>query len=302
MRVLLVHNPQAGDDDCAGEHLVELVNGSGHDVDYVQSIDSWKPRFDDSPELIAVAGGDGTVAEAARVAAARGIPITVLPAGTANNIAGSLGLSRVAHADLVAGWADGTLRPFDLGVAVGPWGGRTFFESVGIGALADLMVEIDHGGSGYVNELDAREHRLEAALGILQRIVGGSPGVTCELVIDGKPVAGDYLLVEVLNFGAAGPNLHLAPDADGGDGRLDVVLVGAADRSALTRHLNDSSAEPPLSGLWQVHHGRRILIRYRAAALHIDDEVYPSDEQSREIALEIEPSALNFLIPKISPP
>jgi hypothetical protein len=63
--------------------------------------------------------------------------------------------------------------------------------------------------------------------------------------------------------------------------------------------LNDPSAQPPISGLWQVHHARRILIRYRAAALHIDDELYPSDQQSTEIALEIEPGALNFLIPKM---
>ena len=299
MRVLLVHNPQAGDDDHVGEHLVELVSAAGHEVDYVQSIASWEPRVDDPHDLVAVAGGDGTLAEAARVAAARGVPITVLPAGTANNIAGALGLSRIAHDDLVAGWANGTLHPFDLGVAIGPWGGRTFLESVGIGALADLMVEIDHGASGYVNELEAREQRLEAAMGVLQRIVGGSPGVSCELVVDGKPVAGDYLMVEVLNFGAAGPNLHLAPGADGSDGRFDVVLVEAADRNDLTRHLNESSAEPPISGLWQVHHARRILMRYRAAALHIDDELYPSDEQSMEIALEIEPGALNFLIPKM---
>ena len=298
MRVLLIHNPTSGDDDHARDHLVELVRQAGHQVAYLRSKEDWQAGLDEDQELIAVAGGDGTVAEVARATASHGIPITILPTGTANNIATGLGLGDVPHDALVAGWARGTLRPFDLGVATGPWGRSTFLESVGIGALAELMFEIDEGESGYVNELDAREQRIEAAIDVLHRIVGHSPGVRCELELDGEEVAGEYLLVEVLNFGAAGPNLRLAPGADGGDGRLDVVLVKLSDRDTLARHLRQPEAEPQLSGLWQVHHASRVLLRCDASPLHIDDELLAGDGTAIEVTVSIDPAAFSFLVPR----
>jgi diacylglycerol kinase (ATP) len=297
MRVLLIHNPKAGDDDHEGEHLVELASGAGHHVTYVRSKDHWKSGLEDAPELVVVAGGDGTVAEVARATAGREIPLTILPAGTANNIAGALGLAGVEPEALIAGWTRGTLRPFDLGIAAGPWGRTTFLESVGVGALAELMAEIDEGDSGYVNELEAREQRLEAAIEVLQRIVGGSAGVRCKLEIDGRHVSGEYLLVEVLNFGAAGPNLRLAPGADGGDGRLDVVLVGTGDRGKLTQHLLTSDAEPRPSGLWQAYQGRRIGLRCDGSLLHIDDELRRSNGERMEVVVEVEPAGLRVLVP-----
>jgi diacylglycerol kinase family enzyme len=297
MRVLLIHNPKAGDDDHAREHLVELANAAGHEVTYVRSRDEWQPRLDAAPELVVVAGGDGTVAEVARAMAGREIALTILPTGTANNIARALGIADLEHDALVAGWTRGILRPFDLGIASGPWGRTTFLESVGIGVLADLMAEIDEGDSGYVNELGVREQRLEAAIDVLRRIVSGSSGVHCALDIDGQRVSGEYLLVEVLNFGAAGPNLRLAPGADAGDGRLDVVLVGASDRGILTRHLQGDEAEPQLTGLWQVHQASQIRLQCEGAPLHIDDELWARDSERLEIIVEVEPGALRFLVP-----
>ncbi len=245
-----------------------------------------------------VAGGDGTVADVARISAERQIPITILPTGTANNIAGTLGLAGTSHDALVAAWPRGTLRPFDLGVASGPWGRSVFLESVGIGALAELISEIDRGGAGYVNELEDREQRIEAAVDVLQAIVGGSIGIRCELEIDNQAVAGEYMLVEVLNFGAAGPNLRLAPGADGSDGRLDVVLVSASDRAMLSRHLESSEAEPRMSGLWQIHHGSRVRLRCDRSTVHIDDELWRGEDEEMDMVLEIEPGAVTFLVPE----
>ena len=296
MRVLLIHNPKAGDDGHSREHLVELARAAGHQVTYVRAKDAWKSRLDDRPELVVVAGGDGTVAEVASAAAGHDIPLTILPAGTANNIAGELGLSGIEHDALIAGWTQGTLRPFDLGVASGPWGRRTFVESVGIGALAELMAEIDEGDSGYVNELDARSERLEAAIEVFARVVRESPAVRCVLDIDGQRISGEYLLVEILNFGAAGPNLRLAPEADGSDGRLDVVLIGASDRSILARHLRTSGAPPRPSGLWQVHQGSRIRLQCHGSLLHLDDELWRGDGEI-EVVVEVEPAAVRVLVP-----
>src|SRR6185369_915874 len=87
-------------------------------------------------ELIVIAGGDGTVQRVATELAWRELPLAILPLGTANNIATSLGIEGPTEA-LVAGWATARRSPLDLGVATGPWGTRRFIESVGGGLVSN---------------------------------------------------------------------------------------------------------------------------------------------------------------------
>lgn len=299
MRVLLVHNPEAGDDDHAREHLVELLEGAGHEVDYRSSKDGWKAGLTHHPELVVVAGGDGTVSKIARATAGTGLPVTILPAGTANNIAGALGLAGVSHEDLVHGWPAAALHPFDLGLASGPWGEFAFVESVGVGALADLMSEIERGGSGYVNELQRRDERLTAALEVLQKVVATAAPTHCELQVDGEDLSDDYLLLEVLNFGAAGPNLHLAPAADGSDGRLDVVLVRAHEREPLLQHLASPSHRPLPPEVLQVRHVRQVSMRCDATRLHLDDRLWKGEAGIITAGISVRPGVLTFLVPPV---
>ena len=67
-------------------------------------------------DLVVAAGGDGTVATAAGIAVRTSAPLAILPLGTANNIATSLGVSAPAP-DLIASWATARRVPFDLGRA-----------------------------------------------------------------------------------------------------------------------------------------------------------------------------------------
>jgi diacylglycerol kinase (ATP) len=298
MRVMLVHNPKAGDDDHEKEQLVELLSSAGHEVDYRRSKKpEWMEGLKAGPELVVIAGGDGTVGEVARGTAGTGTPVTILPAGTANNIAGELGLAGIPHDVLVRGWDSGKLEPFDLGVASGGWGTFEFLESVGAGALADLMARIDDGDAGYVNDLETRESRLEAAFDVLRQVVAEAEPVRCEFRMDGRELRGEYLLVEILNFGAAGPNLHLAPDADGSDGRLDVVLVDAHQRAGLLRHLESGQSRPLPADVLQVHHATRLSLSCDRARLHLDDELWTGTSGRVDVDLTLRPGALTFLVP-----
>src|SRR5262245_31057092 len=92
MRVTLIHNPGAGDDKQPSKGQLEaLIREAGHDVRY-QSVreQGWSKVLKKAADLIAVAGGDGTVGKVARRLIGRGIPIAVLPVGTANNISRTL--------------------------------------------------------------------------------------------------------------------------------------------------------------------------------------------------------------------
>ena len=299
MRVLLVHNPKSGDDDHAGEQLARLIEDAGHDVSYCLSKEDWRHSLDGTVEVLAIAGGDGTVGKVARATAGHTVPIAILPTGTANNIATWLGLSGRPAADLIAEWSSAVRRPFDLGLAHGPWGEFGFLESVGIGLLAEMMAAIDVGEAGWVNDLKGREMRISAALEVLGRVLKGSSGIACDLELDGQRISGEYLLIEFLNFGAAGPNLALAPAADCGDGLLDIVLVEAHERDLLEAHLaavragRDDVPELP------IRHARHVAIEFAPCRLHLDDELWTAEAGAARVrgAITLQPGALEFLVP-----
>lgn len=69
--------------------------------------------------MIAVAGGDGTVGKVARRLIGNPTPIAILPLGTANNIASTLGMSDLTLKDVIAGWKVARCVHFDSAVAKG---------------------------------------------------------------------------------------------------------------------------------------------------------------------------------------
>src|SRR5688572_33369957 len=122
MRVTLIHNPNAGaDQPPSAAELRQLIKDAGHDISYQSSKeDGWKSALKKETDLIAVAGGDGTVARVARRVAGRGVPMAILPLGTANNIANSLGIADISIRKQIAAWEDAPRVPFDTAQAKGP--------------------------------------------------------------------------------------------------------------------------------------------------------------------------------------
>src|SRR5690349_77507 len=115
MRVTLLHNQSAGSEDHTAEDLAASIQRAGHNL---IGIAATLPELElelrrSRPELIAVAGGDGTVGRAACALANFRIPFAILPLGTANNTARTLGIFGELDA-LIAGWQVGRLRGFDL--------------------------------------------------------------------------------------------------------------------------------------------------------------------------------------------
>ena len=142
MRVLLVYNPKAGD-GLDVDRIVALTERAGHDVE-AQSIkeDDWAEALLEEHELVAIAGGDGTVRKVLIELAGTGRVATLLPVGTANNIAGSLGLEEVIPTRLVDGWEGGRVVRCDIGVVTGSER-ELFVETTGGGLFAELLVRAE---------------------------------------------------------------------------------------------------------------------------------------------------------------
>ena len=91
----------------------------------------------DGADLLGVAGGDGTQALVAGIAAEYGVPFLVITAGTRNHFALDLGLDRGDPPACLRALSD----PVELRIDLGVIGGRTFVNNASFGAYAEVEIE-----------------------------------------------------------------------------------------------------------------------------------------------------------------
>ena len=300
MRVTLIYNAGAGDDgrpDAAT--LSTLIRKAGHEVTVHESADAGV--LDEPTDLIAVAGGDGTVGRIAKKLIGRDIPMAPLPLGTANNISKTLGLTELTVEEIISGWDLSHRVLFDVGVAKGPWGSRYFVEAIGVGLFARTIPVADE--SKKLASLKDAPAKVSYALAMLRERLARCAPHRLELTIDGREVSDDYVLFEAMNMEFVGPNLYLAPDIRPADGLLDVVLVSTAECDQLketlaTWHAGDL-AHPDLPRV----RAQRIEIKWNGFQVHFDDESWPGEGDERPalstIEITVERNAVSFL--KASP-
>jgi diacylglycerol kinase (ATP) len=277
LRVTLIHNPEAGrDEQLSGDNLVRLVRAAGHSAVYQSSKHAdWQQSLDEPTDLVAVAGGDGVVGLVAKRLVGKHVPLTILPMGTANNIAAAFDLKNRPLDQLIAGWTRARRRKFDVGAAIGPWGSSFFVEGVGIGAFTETMSRLDARRNADLAHQEDTDKKIHAVLHILKIRLEGCQAIRLKMALDGRDLSGEYVLLEAMNIRSIGPNLSLAPDADSGDGFLDIVLVSEHEREKLTRYLTELIAGKKLFPHLTVHRGRHLHIECDELRVHIDDDVWP---------------------------
>lgn len=292
MRVSLIFNPDAGGGTYSASDLETLLRGAGHQVRiFGKSRSDIAAALREGQDVMVVAGGDGTVAKALTgVAEARAdVPLYILPAGTANNIAFALKL-RDTIPVLVSRLAGSRAAPFDIGEARGPWGTIPFVEAAGIGFLAGLLrrgTSLRARMQGLVRRLTRNDLKGEAqvraaALGAA-RDLERQPACFSHVVADGRALPGEYLAVEVMNVRAVGPRMVLAPDADPRDRRFDLVLVRRDDRGALAETIASGNA----AGFrGEQHRVQEVELGWPPGDGHIDDEPWPARTGKRERGVE----------------
>jgi diacylglycerol kinase (ATP) len=246
-----------------------------------------------------VAGGDGTVGKVARLLLGSRTPIAILPMGTANNIATTLGIVGKSPKELIKGWPAARPINFDAGIAKGPWGTEHFIEGFGIGLFAETMAGLDEW-KGSLSD-DPKE-AIPTIVTILNKQVKSFASKDMIVHLDGKDISGDYVLLEALNIRYIGPNLELVPQADIKDGFLDIVSVKKDQRDKLKRHLSNALKPNSKSEKLTVRRGRHLHIEWQNSPIHIDDQTWPKPKEktplkSNVIHITIDPAALVFLIP-----
>ncbi|MFK0105662.1 diacylglycerol/lipid kinase family protein [Streptomyces sp. NPDC091217] len=140
-RPWVVMNPRSGGGKVERFRLAEKARAAGVrvvvlDPDHRQDVAELARRaLADGADLLAVAGGDGTQALVAEVAAAHDVPFVVIPAGTRNHFALDLGLDRDDPAAGLEAFTDAVEFRVDLGFAAG----RVFVNNASFGTYAAVV-------------------------------------------------------------------------------------------------------------------------------------------------------------------
>jgi diacylglycerol kinase family enzyme len=304
MKVTLIHNPDAGDNEQpVGDQLVRLIRSKGHDVIYRSSKDDdWDNALKETSDIVAAAGGDGLIGKVAKRLVGRRTSIAVLPMGTANNVAMTLGLMDKPLEELITGWTSARRKKFDVGVTSGPWGSKCMIEGLGLGLFTETMDCLHATDKVDLAHASSADEEITSVLKILRNRLQCCPVKTLKLRLYGQDLSGEYVLLEVMNISCVGPKLCLAPNADPGDGLLDVVLVSKREEHRLSRYLSDCIEGKPSSPELIVHRGRHVQIEWEGSVIHIDDKVWPDDgspapASPANIDVELESESLQFLVP-----
>lgn len=261
----LIYNPGSG--QARGVPLGEIIRGLA-DAGFATMHDPTAGETDidrlleDPVDLVVVAGGDGTVRAVATRLIGRGVPLAIIPLGTANNVATALGLNGVSPQDVLKGLRKPQRRHLDVGVVNGPWGREYFLESSGVGIFADLL---------YAYSPEQGRSLLRAVAAAIQ-VLPRYQARECRLTLDGMGVSNRYLLAEAMNTPYLGMRTCLAPEADPGDGMLDVVLVPEDERIGLVAFLAQAVAGtvgslPSVT----VRRARSLGLEWDGAPIHCDE-------------------------------
>ena len=234
MRIALVANAASGPGG-DGTRASDLLREAGAEVSEVPL-----HRFCDGPggvdedavarlvpglgaDRVVVAGGDGSIGPAAVLALRAGLPLAVIPAGTANSFARWFGLPLDLDEAAALAAAPGVrLRTMEVAHA----GGRPFVNvaSAGLAVLAGEQAR----------DLKPRLGPLAYAVGAARAALRGRP-LALRVEVDGAEAwAGRAWQVMVAATGAFGGEAATG-GVDTSDAELDVAIVKAGSRLALVR-------------------------------------------------------------------
>jgi diacylglycerol kinase family enzyme len=216
-RAFLIMNPRSGGGKVAKFGLKEKAEALGAEVALLEGpgqVDVAalaRKAVADGADLLGVAGGDGTQALVAGIAAEHDLPFLVISAGTRNHFAMDLGLDRDNPAAcLDALTSDGVEQRIDLGII----GGRTFVNNASFGAYAEIVESPAY-----------RDDKRGTTLQMLPDILSGHRGAKLTARAGNVTVTGPQALLVSNNPYEGGDIAGLSRRARLDAGTLGVVAV-----------------------------------------------------------------------------
>lgn len=240
----LIYNPAAGKDPYNPDRLGQLLSAlRAHGIEGVVGVKTSgksaqliaREAVAAHMPLVVVAAGDGTIAEVAAELIGRPTVLGIIPIGTMNNVARSLGVPLdVDQACALLGMD--TRRHIDVGRVVANDDPRVeyFLEGAGVGLSAIAAV----AGQGF------EKRRWHVMPRVLRKLFESQPG-TLRIAMDDEVIDAHSQIVTVSNSPMLGNNMLVAPDAKMDDGLLDVVVYDGLNEATLVKHFLAASGPSP---------------------------------------------------------
>jgi diacylglycerol kinase family enzyme len=190
----LIMNPKSGDGKVEKFDLKRKAEALGAEVfllggpEHVNVAEVARKAITEGADLLGVAGGDGTQALVAGIAAEHGIPFMVISAGTRNHFALDLGLNREDPSTCLAALSEAVELRIDLGVI----NERIFVNNASFGAYAEVVETPAYRGD-----------KLGTTLNTLPELLQGHRGARLHAQADGARIeAPQALLVSNNPYGS----------------------------------------------------------------------------------------------------
>jgi YegS/Rv2252/BmrU family lipid kinase len=224
IRVKLIANPGAGDVQKSASRLEEVTHyllDQGLKVDVAlakpkrKAVPIAKQAVKDGFEVVIAMGGDGTIGAVIRGIAGSKVSLGIIPAGTENDIARSLGIPDDLK-EACAVIASGNIRKLDLGqISTKKRKKFYFFMVSAVGLTATLYPIIS----------DVPQGKLWGIKDALMTFLRFNPSPIVNLTLDDESkIEVKTMLVTVANTPISGVKNLVAPDASLEDGLLDIAV------------------------------------------------------------------------------
>jgi len=211
-RPYLIMNPKSGGGKVERFDLKRKAEERGAEVfliDGSEPVDVAKVAREavaQGADLLGVAGGDGTQALVAGIAAEHGLPFVVISAGTRNHFALDLGLNRDDPSACLGALSDGV----ELRVDLGRINGQVFVNNASFGAYAEVVETPAYRGD-----------KLNTTLNLLPDLLQGQRGVRLSARADDTEIRSPQALLVANNPYGTGDIAGLSRRA-----RLDAGVLG----------------------------------------------------------------------------
>lgn len=263
MTGFLLINPRSGEEEPSAAELVRAAGRLGIATHVLgRGEDPGRLAAERDEDMLGMAGGDGSLAAVADVAARSDRPFVCIPFGTRNHFARDLGLDRADPIGALGAF-DGVERRIDLG-RVGP---HPFLNNVSMGVYASLVHRREHHRR--------RRQALAGARAVWLSLADRHPTA---FLVDGEPVAARVVLVANNSYS------------------LDLFSVGERETlDAGTLHLY--TAEGWLPGSWEDRSGTRFTVDTRDHELRAAIDGEPAELET-PVEFSVEPRTLRVLVPR----
>ena len=178
----------------------------GHAQDIASSI------LEADCDAVISVGGDGTIHEIVNGIAGRDIAIGIIPAGSGNDLARTLGISR-DHGQALRNLSIKKSKWIDIGIV----GDRYFINIGGVGFDAEVVADMN-------NNMRFLRGTAAYVASVIKKLFTFVP-IELKISIDGEEMSKQVYICAVANGKYYGGGMMLAPPAEVDDGKFDICIL-----------------------------------------------------------------------------